>query len=45
MNFAPIGTLLMLAYALIPIAILWYVVFSATRAGVRAAMKETGPTS
>jgi hypothetical protein len=43
MNFAPIGILLVLAYALIPLAVLWYVVFSATRAGVRAAMRESGP--
>jgi hypothetical protein len=45
MNFAPVGILLVLAYALIPVAILWYVLFSATRAGVRAAMRESGPTS
>jgi hypothetical protein len=45
MNFAPIGILLVLAYALIPLAVLWYVVFSATRAGVRAAMRDAGPKS
>jgi hypothetical protein len=44
MNFAPVGILMMLVFSLIPIAILWYVIYSATRAGLRAAMRETGHT-
>ncbi|HUW78348.1 MAG TPA: hypothetical protein VMV52_06320 [Candidatus Nanopelagicaceae bacterium] len=43
--FGAIGILALLAYSVIPIAILWYVVFSATRAGVRAAMRESDPVS
>jgi hypothetical protein len=40
--FGAIGILALLAYSVIPIAILWYVIFTATRAGIRAAMKESG---
>jgi hypothetical protein len=41
-HFAPFGIIFVIASAVIPIALLWYVIFSATRSGVRDAMKEMG---
>jgi hypothetical protein len=38
--FGTLGILALLAYSVIPVVILWYVVFTATRAGVRAGMSE-----
>jgi hypothetical protein len=40
MSFAGVGILFVILYAAIPVAILWYVIFTATRAGVRAAMRD-----
>jgi hypothetical protein len=39
-GFGGVGLLFVILYTAIPVAILWYVIFTATRAGVRAAMRD-----